>query len=526
MPRYHTIRPKRLVNERTLVGRDDAQAYVVRRDMSGGQNNRQTASVIGENQAKVLKNIDISVPGQRVRRPGLTLLEDLGSNAITGLFFYDPQGNTANLLATEGTNLKRWPTSGSFSSVSTAFTTGLDTKMIKAYKTGVGDVALISNGTDNVYEMAPDYTMTDLGDTSTSPPKTPVMTFYRNRPWFLKSDLLYFGGASPSNYATTFDRTTNFFRIPVGEERALLATRDLGLIIAGKEQIWALNPSNTPTATDLPEKILDQGVAAGDTFIQAGDDYIGLFFDGVRALKRTVQDKIQFGESQPLSFPIKEEVDSLAWGSITKACAVYWDNKYIISVPVNGSSYNNQVWVYYPATNAWMIITGWNVAKFAKVKVNGKELLYAGEATADGKVYRAWFGASDNGTAIDFLEEGRNEDLGYPLVKKIGGELKVVGKPVGNYDIAVYGSFDNSAYVLLGYLNVNTNLTSFPITFPVTFYQGLLSYEKFHLDNQGPWYTFRHKFEHNAVTTNAEDITIYEHSLTATLEEYISEEQQ
>jgi hypothetical protein len=120
--------------------------------------------------------------------------------------------------------------------------------MIKAYKTPTGDVVLLSNGTDNVQEIAPDYTVTDLGDTNTSPPKTKVLTSYRNRVWGLKNDLLYFSGAAPSDYAIAFDRTSNAFRVPVGEERFILATRDAGLIIGGKEQIWGLNPSSVPVA--------------------------------------------------------------------------------------------------------------------------------------------------------------------------------------------------------------------------------------------------------------------------------------
>ena len=515
---------RRLSARRASAG-DDPYVYAYRRDLSGGKNNRQHPSVIGETQAKELKNIDLTVPGQRPRRPGLTLVEDLGSNAITGLFGYDPQGFTANLLVTEGTNLRRWSGTGAFSSaIKSDFTSGLSTTIVKAYKTSVGDVALISNGTDNVFEMTPSYSMNDLGDTNTSPPKTTVMTFYRNRLWALKNDLLYFSGAAPSDYSNTFDRTTNVYRIPVGAERAVLGTRDLGLLIAGKEQVWALNPSNTPAATDKPEKLLDIGLAAGNTFCQVGDDYLGLFFDGVRGIKRTLQDKLQLGDSLPLSYVLKEEFDEINWAHIDKACAVYWDNKYLLALPTTGSTYNNKVWVYFPGINAWSVITGWNVAVFAKFKVNGQERLYVGEASGDGKVYRAWSGSSDNGTAIHFVEEGRNEDLGHPLVKKHAGELKVVAKPTGDYNISVYGSFDGGAYNFLGYLNVSTNLVTFPTTFPVNFTPDQQSYEKFHLDSYGSWYQFRYKLEHNAVTTNADDITILETSIVANLDEYISEE--
>lgn len=508
---------------------DDPYLFVVRRDLSGGQNNRQHPSFIAENQADTLTNVDLTVQGERRRRPGLTLIEDLGSLAITGLFGYDPQGNTANLLATHGTKLQRWTGSGSFADVTITMTTSLPTTMIKAFKTGVGDCVMIGNGTDNWQEMSPAYAVTDLGSTSgtgsDSPPKSTVATFYRNRMWILKNDLLYFSSASPSNYATAFDTVTNYYRIPVGAERALAGTRDYGLIVVGKEQIWGINPSAIPAASDKPEKLLDIGCAAGNTFAQVGDDYLFLAHDGVRGLKRTMQDNLQLGQSYPLSYQLKEEFDNINWTYITKACAVHFDNKYMISLPTVGSTVNNVVWVYYPAFNSWTIINGWSVACWAKFKVNGEERLYAGEATANGLVYRAWYGGSDNGTAIAYTEIGRAEDMGQPIKKKVGGELKVVAKPSGDYFVTISGSFDNGTQTVLGTLSLAKNLVTFPLTFPVVFFPDGEVYKKFHLDPYGPWYHFQPKIYHSAVTTNAEDLTIYETSITTHLEEYIAEEE-
>jgi hypothetical protein len=552
MPRRKTLFQRRDVAPRTFIGTDDSRASIIRRDLTGGMNTRQHANVIAQNEAKNIRNIDLVIPGERRRRPGRTLIEEFSTSFITGMFGYEPQGAQANLLTTDGTYLRRWTGSGSFSNVKTDFTTGLITKMIKAYKTGTGDVALISNGTDNVFQMAPGtYTMTNLGDTNTSPPKTIVMEPYRNRVWALKSDLLYFSDASPSNYATGFDRTTNYFRIPVGEERALVGTRDLGLLVVGKDQVWGLNPSDVPVATDKPEKISEYGCVAGETFKQVGDDYLYLAFDGVRGIKRTVQDKLQYGQTLPLSYKLKTEFESISWNYIHKACSIYWDNKYFIALPVNGSTYNNQVWVYYPATSGWMVIDGWNVGAWAKFKVSGEERLYFGISHGDslilydengnavtdddgfityvddslGKVFRGWYGATDNGNPIHFIEESRNEDLGFPLIKKYAGELKVVAKPIGDYNVSVYGSFDNGSYNLLGYLDVSTNVITFPTSFPIIFGTDALAYKKFPLDSYGEWYTFRHKIEHNEVTDNSDDITIYETSLTAIPQEYDPEEE-
>lgn len=500
---------------------DDKELYFIRKDASGGQNNRVHGSNIGDNQVTVLYNADIGTPFETSKRPGETLVQDLGSNAGTGLLGFEPDGGTNQLLATEGTNLSSWPGSGSFTNRKSNFTTNLKTKMIKVGQSGQNDVVLVSNGTDNVFVMTQAYTFTDLGDTTTSPPKTTVMTYYRNRVFALKSNLLYFSDAFPANYATAFDRVTNAFRIPTGTERAVLGIRDLGLIVMGSEQVWGINPSSTPVATDVPEKILDIGCAAGDTAVQVGDDVYFLAYDGVRGVFRTQQDKLQSGASYPLSYVLKDEVASINWTQVSKACAVYFDNKYFLSIAVDSSAYNNEVWVYYPATQGWMIITGWSIAAFAKLKVNGEERLY-GIDSNDGSVYRLWFGSSDNGVAINYQEEGRKEDMGQPLVTKSGGVFKLRAFAAGSYDISVYVSIDDSEYSLLGTMSLDGGGLTLPFTLPAQLSATTILEDQFHLDALGPWKQIRFKIQHNALNGN-DQIIFYDRVLTTYADEYQSE---
>lgn len=520
--------PRSIRFQRRYGASDDNRLFFIRKDYSGGSNTRQFSNVIAENQGQQMQACNIEVAGQVTRTPGITLVEDLGNNAGTGLFGFDPQGETANLMATEGANLKKWTGSGSFSTASSAFTSGLLTHMFKAYRTGSGDVLLIGNGTDNWYEMDSAYTMTNLGSTSgtgnDSPPKSTVGTFYRNRVWILKSDVLYYSDAAPSSYANSFDTVSQFYRIPVGEERALAGTRDIGLIIAGKEQIWSLNPSSVPAATDKPEKLLDIGVVTAKTFQAVGDDFLFLATDGVRSLRRTIQDKVQLGNSYPLSYSLKDEFEDINWAQISKACAIYWQNKYFIALPSIGSSYNDTVWVYFPASNGWTVINGWNVGAWATFKISGEERLYFIEAN-DGKVHRAWSGSSNNGTAISMILEGRNEDFGKPLEKKVGSEIRVVAKPSGNYDLAISIALDGGSYSEIGSLNLSGNLISFPVSFPINFYPDAKVYKKFHLEGYGSFYDLSYKITNSDITSNADDITVYEVSGTAMVDEYISEEE-
>lgn len=507
---------------------DDNYLVITRQDKSGGVNTRQFSSQIKENEVEQLENVDIGVFGERSVRPGLTNVGTANASLpIVGLFGFEPRGGTFKLLGLAGTGLSVWNNTASFASpIKNDFTTGLDTKMVKVGQTGDGDVVAISNGTDNVFIMKQDNTFIDCLDTNTSPPKTTAITYYRNRLWALKANQLYFSSAVPATYSLAFDRTTNVYNIPTGTERALIGAREYGLVCFGADQIWGINPSTTPAATDKPEALVtEHGCVANETVAESGDDYYYMANDGVRSLKRTIFDKLQQGVSYPLSYYEKDEFDLINWAAITKACGVYFDNKYFISLPTSGSTYNNRVWVYFPASKGWAFISGWNISKWAKFKLNGEERLYAGHSTGAGYVYRAWSGATDDGTAITMTETGRNEDMGKPAQKKVGGEVKLEALSTGDYDITVRASFDNGGFNTLGTMNLAGNLVTFPVTFPVLFGLAGTSYKKFHLDSYGEWYRIQLQFEVTDEMNSESDVTILNETIATHTSEYDSEEE-
>jgi hypothetical protein len=511
---------------------DDQPLVLITRDVSGGVNNRQYGAIIKETQCTVLENVDIIVPGQSTKRKGKTLLKDISNSACTGSFGFMPRGGTNELLVIEGQKLQGCTSpseagSATFTAHKSDFTTGLQTTIIKATCSGTnGDVALVSNGTDKVFQMLQDHTMQDCLDDNYSCPKTPVLTFFNNMVWALKANLLYWSSALPATYVSNtssgpFDRTTQNFNITVGVERALVGLRGMGLICFGQDAIYGINPSLTPSVTtDKPDKLLDIGCVAGKTAVQVGDDVYFLAPDGVRGVFRTQQDKLALQQSFPLSYAIKDQVDKLSWAYISKACAVYFDNKYLISVPVSSSTYNNEVWVYYPALQAWTVITGWNVGTWAKLQISGEERLYYGDSN-DGSVFRAFSSFKDVATAIRYQEEGRNEDMGKPLQKKYGGEVKIKAAISGAYDINVFASVDYSGWIFLGKVALTGTFVTFPTTFPVSFPTQNEAVGSFHLDSLGEWNVIKLKLEN--ASANTSDIKILERAIVTFLSEYMSE---
>ena len=517
---------------------DDKQVFVIRRDLSGGVNSRQQGSLIAENQATVLYNVDLGTAGQTSKRLGSVIIgDDKGSATFADLHNYERQGYTDSLIAYNDIDLLEWTGSGNWATVSaSAFTTNMtDVGIISAKESGLvpDDIIIVSNGTDTIKRFHKDssdtWAVQDLGSAtgaSASPPRSTVMAWYGNRIWILKNDQLFFSDAYDSDYSSAFDSVTNWFRIPVGAERGIVPTRDTGMIVMGQEQIWGLAPSATPAVTDKPEPIVtNRGVVSKKGWVNAGDDIYYFAQDGFRALKRTVQDKLQAGTDYPLSYYLKTEFERISWANISRLTMEYFDNKIFITVPTGTATFD--VWVYYPAIQAFMVTTGWEPREWARFKVNGDERLYYAQH-ADGKVYRAWFGYVDEGTntttgiAINYQEEGRKEDLGQPLVYKNGGEIEIRAVESGDYDLSVYASFDDGDYNLLGYMNLQGTFITFPTTFPLVFGESAVISQKFHLDSYGRWRTCRIKIVHNA-TNSSNEITVLERSIITYPEVYETE---
>jgi len=527
-----TINRNRILGSTTT---DDSFKTEQTRDLSGGANTQLDSQDLPANQAVVVQNVDIGVQGKRIVRPGLTLLEDLANDrTLPYMSSFEPDGGTNALdvvvLSGTDTAIFTWPTSGTFSKV-TGTDNLIDTNCIEvtAFKTGGdGDVRLYGSPTKNWIEVKQNGTVTDLGNTqgtgSDSPPQSNVATFYNSRLWVQKDNVLAFSDALPGSYANTFDTqsTGNTFNMPVGDERFIIGIREKGLIIGGKNLIRYLVPGDTPDADDPNGVLVNIGCEAGRTACLVGEDILYLARDGVRSISRTEYDTMQYRSSLPLSYPLKDSLELVNWAHIDKACGFYFDNKYFLSLPINSSETNNAVWVYYPASNGWMVIDGWEVSAFSQVKVNGKNYLYATDAT-DGKVYKAWSGTSDNGTAIEYIEEHRKYDVDNTFETKTGGEVFIRVKATGYYNIDVYASFDEGSYNKLGTLTTEDRTTNFTAwTLPMIFKGDGFYAKKFHIDTYGPFYQMQIKVETTELAGS--DLTIVETSLITKLDKYFSEE--
>lgn len=506
---------------RGLQEPDDPIIPILRRDVSGGINSRTHPTKIGENQMAVMSNLSLDVLGQRQKRPGGVLIgNDVGSVSPVVLYNYEIQGATDQLLMFENVTIWKWTGSGNWTALATVPAQSTDVGVVVGKQSGISpdDIALVQTDQGDIFTINSGGSIASASTASLPPTATTVMAWYGNRFWTLKNDLLGFSTAYPSDPLNAFSNSD--FRIPVGEERAIIPTRDLGMIIFGKQAIWALAPSVTPdAATDKPEPIITSyGAVSKKGVIAVGDDIYFFAPDGLRSLKRTIQDKLQVGASFPISYYLKDEFDEISWANIANLSMAYFDNKVFVSVPLTATTF--KTWIYYPSLDAFVVMEAIHPVCWSKYKVSGEERLYYGKQ-GDGTVYRAWNGFTDegttttNGTAITMSEEGRDEDFGQPLVAKEGGEIEIEAVAVGgSYSLTVYARVDGGAYTTLGTMDLSSDTApTLPVSLPFNLSDAYIVREKFSLSQLGVFRTLQVKIENS--DTNTENIIIQSVNITA-----------
>jgi hypothetical protein len=91
---------------------------------------------------------------------------------------------------------------------------------------------------------------------------------------------------------------------------------------------------------------------AARTAVQVGADVWWLSRSGLTSVRRLNQET-QREIVNSISAPIQSFIDRITWASVSTAVATFYDNKYFLSIPVDGSSTPNLTLVYDTYHRAW-----------------------------------------------------------------------------------------------------------------------------------------------------------------------------
>jgi len=149
----------------------------------------------------------------------------------------------------------------------------------------------------------------------------------------------------------------NEFKLNTGANDAVVALYPFNtttLIVFKERSILAVeNLYGDLSTTRLTEVTREFGCISQASIASTGSDIVFLSQRGVISLKQT-----EFGISQsvvlPLSDPIQDVIEEIDQANWRKSCGAYYNNRYILSVPVEGGDGTNQrTFVYNFLNQAW-----------------------------------------------------------------------------------------------------------------------------------------------------------------------------
>lgn len=360
---------------------DDAPVFDVCESFTAGQASYTRSNRIEPNQAPRLTNLDINRDGEIATRRGTQLAGTYAAGAasrhIQGLAYFDTPA-IERLMAVEGGKLFAWDnhaaTTGDPWSEITGFTTS-DITTDVFFAQGV-DKLYMTDGIGTLHAWD-GITMTDFGSGGTSQPPLANFIVWHTQRLFAAgiaavpdevacSDLL---NAAVWDTGGAGSLGGFRFRVGAGDGDPVVALSpwiDFDLVVLKRGSLWVVN---TNPAQPVPEWSINCihrriGCVAPRSVTQVGQDVWFLSDAGVRSVRRVIATD-QNEVTDCISDDVKDVIQRINWRQAHKAAAVFHNNRYMISLPLDGASEPNYTLVYDTQTKGWSGLWTWPAKCFA-----------------------------------------------------------------------------------------------------------------------------------------------------------------
>lgn len=341
---------------------DDPLVWDACTGFAGGQVSNTRANLLEANQLASLVNCDISQTGEVVTRRGATQIGGGLPGPIQGLAFYDTPA-TQHLVAAAAGQL--WKYDGAaWAALGDGLWRALDFVRPVSFAQGF-NLLYFSDGAGHLFSW--DGTaVADLGGGASNQPPVgaTLLDFHAGRVVAAgigaEPDAIYFSDLLDGG---TWDAALQQLRVSKGEGDPIVAIvpwTNFDLVTLKRHSIWVVgcDPTNASPAgsvSGFPVTLLNRqiGCVAPRSAVQVGEDVFFLSDTGVRSVRRSVatEDRAELGES--LSFPIRDLIDRINVAAVSKCCATYWNNRYLLAVPLDDSTVPNTLLVYNTLTETW-----------------------------------------------------------------------------------------------------------------------------------------------------------------------------
>lgn len=393
---------------------DDPLVFDGIADFSGGQASNRPANLLSVSQSLTLQNVDIKTKLAVTRRGTISLGAPTPSR-IQGLQWFSTP-SVAFTLAIAGGSLWKYNET-IWASVSGYTAAGGST--VQVGMTQLIDTIYIADAATDLYSWD-GTTMTDLGTGSNLPPQGNLILAHTNRLWCAGNPAVPDQLNASTALVGGWDTTYLSIRIGAGDGDPItgLAPWDSSQIVVLKrnsvyivqaDPVETAGGSGAPLSNATITKVSDIGCVGGRAWALVGTDIFFLSDTGVHSLRRVISSNSDAREVGPaLSEPLADVIQEINWAAAGRCAGFFWDNKFLLSLPLNGAADPNSVLVYDTLQLGWSgIWVGWAALQFLITKASGLERLNFGQP--DGSVWR-WLDyiPLSSETAATFQDAGAN----------------------------------------------------------------------------------------------------------------------
>ena len=459
-------------------GLDDQLAYDLSGSFIGGQVSNVRANLLKEGQFHEAKNMDIDKFGAISTRRGTSIVGSTLTNPIKGLTFFDTPSYEEILAVSNGVLYKS--TGSTFSSVS-GYTPSASNNVEFAQ---LVDKMFMTDGSGNLHS----YNGSAVTDEGSSIPRGKFLISHTNR-LFSANNNNYDDEVAASDILDGTTWGTGFqFRVGGGEGdpiTGIVGWYNFNLVVFKERSIHVVvtDPSQSSASSWAVNRIDNTvGCVSGRTIAQAGSDVFFLARDGIRTV-RTILSGAQSSVSEPISTPIDDIIQRINWGYAQNSCAKFWNNRYIISVPLDNATTPDYTIVFNTVTRSWSgYWTGWTNNVYAESAFNNYPKLIMGDNSGNVLTWLDYVNESslasstyqDNSVDIESFLISRGHVYGDYLSPKLGNHLDIEfeNSIAGCHCAEVYATLDEEAgatdVLIENNIPTQTSSVTLPVTLPFT----------------------------------------------------------
>lgn len=392
---------------------DDTISFV------GGQVSDVRPNLLNDNQYSDAKNMDVDTFGTVVTRKGTVKHPSTAlTNNIQGLAYYDRPVTSVEKLAcvSNGGFYLAGASDSSWTQVTgtnSSFNTGNMVDMVQFV-----DKLFIVDGANNLryYDPTASPNIQEIASPTGLNLIMDGLVSHGNR-------LFGFGVDGQENDAIIHskvidaDQTSSWstnqqFRVgghsgdPVV---ALYSWANNNLVVLKEASVYLVNadPSLLVASNFTITQISDRfGCVGRRTVVGVSGDVFYLSRFGVMSIGQILNGAQTIVQPQPVSTPIRDYIERINWDHASKACATFWNNRYLLSVPIDESTTNNYTFCFNTITKSWTgYWTGWTPTVFAASAFSGQLRLNFGQH--DGKTLK-WleYTAQNDESDSTFKDDG------------------------------------------------------------------------------------------------------------------------